>query len=209
MASDASVRFFDAQFQRQVREGDLRLNPFEDRALPWLHGRVLDYGCGLGNLALAAARRGCTVLALDASPTAIHHLSQAAQAEGLAVDAREADLSGFALEGEFDAVVSIGLLMFLDCPSARRQLAQLQAHVRPGGIAVVNLLEEGTTYLDMFDPAGWCLFAAGELERHFAGWEILHAAQEDFPAPAGRIKRFATVVARKPVAHPSGETAVM
>lgn len=209
MTSDASVRFFDAQFQRQVREGDLRLNPFEERALPWLHGQVLDYGCGLGNLALAAARRGCTVLALDASPTAIQHLSQAAQAGGLAVDAREADLSGFTVDGLFDAVVSIGLLMFLDCPSARRQLAQLQAHLRPGGVAVVNLLEEGTTYLDMFDPAGWCLFAAGELERHFAGWEILHAAHEDFPAPAGRVKRFATVIARKPAAPPSGETAVM
>lgn len=209
MASDASVRFFDAQFQRQVRDGDLRLNPFEERALPWLHGRVLDYGCGLGNLSLAAARRGCTVLALDASPTAIHHLSQAAQTEGLAVDAREADLAGFTVEGEFDAVVSIGLLMFLDCPGARRQLAQLQAHVRPGGVAAINLLEEGTTYLDMFDPAGWCLFAAGELEQHFAGWEILHAAHEDFPAPAGRVKRFATVVARKPAAAPSGEIAVM
>jgi tellurite methyltransferase len=209
MGSGGSVRFFDAQFQRQVREGDLRLNPFEERALPWLHGQVLDYGCGLGNLALAAARRGCTVLALDASPTAIHHLSQAAQAEGLAVGAREADLAGFAVQGVFDAVVSIGLLMFLACPDARRQLAQLQDHVRPGGIAVVNLLEEGTSYLDMFDPAGWCLFAAGELERHFAGWDILHAAHEDFPAPAGRVKRFATVVARKPAAAPSGDIAVL
>ena len=65
---DASIRFFDSQFRRQIRQAELALNPFEQRALPWLQGRVLDSGCGLGNLALAAARRGCTVPALDASP---------------------------------------------------------------------------------------------------------------------------------------------
>jgi SAM-dependent methyltransferase len=67
MVPTTSVRRFDEQFARQVREGDLRLNPFETAALPYLSGRVLDYGCGLGNLAVAAARRDCTVVALDAS----------------------------------------------------------------------------------------------------------------------------------------------
>lgn len=36
MVSDASIRFFDAQFRRQVDESDLKLNPFEERALPYL-----------------------------------------------------------------------------------------------------------------------------------------------------------------------------
>ena len=66
-----SIRFFEAQFERQVREEDLRLNPFEEAALPRLRGRILDYGCGLGNLAMAAARNGCSVVALDGSRTAI------------------------------------------------------------------------------------------------------------------------------------------
>lgn len=48
MESSASVRFFDAQFQRQVREGDLRLDPFEEATLPHHAGRVLDCGCGPG-----------------------------------------------------------------------------------------------------------------------------------------------------------------
>ena len=55
MGSDASIRFFETQFQRQVREAELALNPFEQQALPYLHGTVLDYGCGLGNLALTAS----------------------------------------------------------------------------------------------------------------------------------------------------------
>jgi hypothetical protein len=48
-----------------------------------------------------------------------------------------------------------------------------------------------------------------DLELHFDAPDILHAAQEGFPAPAGRVKRFATVVARKPAAPPCGEIAVM
>lgn len=200
MANDASIRFFDTQFQRQVRESDLQLNPFELQVLPFLRGRVLDYGCGLGNLALAAARQGCSVLALDGSPTAITHLQARAQADALPVQAERADLRTYAVADDFDAVVSIGLLMFLDCGTAQRQLRDLQQHVRPGGIAAINVLVEGTTFLDMFDPAGYCLFARDELQRRFAGWEVLHSEHQDFPAPGGKVKAFDTLVARKPAA---------
>lgn len=198
MQGDASIRFFDAQFQRQVGAGDIRLNPFEEQALPYLQGRVLDYGCGLGNLAMAAARRGCTVAALDASPTAIHHLGEAARAESLPIQVQEADLRSYVLDEDYDAVVSIGLLMFFDCPTAFAQLAQLQAHVRPGGVAVVNVLVEGTTYLGMFDPASHCLFSRDGMLRRFEGWDILHADARDFPAPDDTVKAFLTVIARKP-----------
>lgn len=198
MGSNSSIRFFDTQFQRQVREADLQLNPFEQAALPYLHGRVLDYGCGLGNLARAAARQGCSVLALDASPTAIAHLRQVAISESLAIEAVEADLRAYELHEQFDAVVSIGLLMFFDCPTALAQLRNLQAHLKPGGVAVVNVLVEGTTYLDMFDPQGHCLFARDEMRKCFARWEMVRSDRQDFPAPGGQVKSFITVVARKP-----------
>ena len=200
MATDASIRFFDTQFQRQVREAQLQLNPFEQQVLPFLRGDVLDYGCGLGNLAVAAARQGCSVLALDGSSTAIAHLRGVAEAEALPIRAQQADLRAYEVAEDFDAVVSIGLLMFLDCATALRQLRDLQAHVRPGGIAAITVLVEGTTYLDMFDPAGYCLFARDELQRHFAGWEILLSGHQDFPAPEGKVKAFDTLVARKPPA---------
>jgi tellurite methyltransferase len=198
MNSNHSIRFFDTQFQKQAREGDLQLNPFELAALPHLHGRVLDYGCGMGNLAFEAAKRGCTVLALDASPAAIAHIQQRAAAEALPVEAGLADLRTFELHEDFDAVVAIGLLMFFDCPTAFKVLANLQAHVREGGIAVVNILIEGTTFLDMFDPKGHCLFPRTELESRFAGWSILHSQFDDFDAPGGRKKAFATIIAQKP-----------
>lgn len=199
MSVSATVRFFDQQFQRQLREAELQLNPFEQAALPWLRGQVLDFGCGLGNLALAAARQGCAVLALDGSATAIAHLRQRAGAEGLVLDARQAELADYRLPQDFDAIVCIGLLMFLDCEHALRQLAQLQARLRPGGVLILNLLVQGTTYLDMFDPQQQCLLPAQQVREHFAGWQIEHDATQDFPAPQQRVKAFLTLIATKPL----------
>lgn len=198
MVSDVSVRFFDAQFRRQVSESDLRLNPFEERALPHLHGTVLDYGCGLGNLSVAAARRGCATRALDASPVAIEHLARVAAGESLPIVAELADLRTHRIDGRFDSVVSIGLLMFFDCPTAWRQLDRLKAAVCPGGVAIVNVLVQGTTFLDMFAPDEHCLFKSDDLIARFAGWELLSHATDTFPAAHGTHKVFSTVIARKP-----------
>jgi tellurite methyltransferase len=200
MDANRSVRFFDEQFRRQVAAHDFSLNPFEAAALPHLHGTVLDYGCGLGNLAVAACRRGCSVVALDASPAAIEHLRSIAALEGLPLRAEQADLRDFALTEDFDAVVCIGLLMFLDCATASRQLAQLKAHVRPGGLAVVNVLTQGTTFMDMFAADAYCLFGHGELVERFAGWEVMSHESQEFSAARGTKKVFATVIARRPQA---------
>lgn len=200
MSLSHSVDFFERQFQRQLREQEHTLNPFEQAALPWLRGRVLDYGCGLGQLSLAAARRGCEVLALDASATAIAHLRQVAQDEGLAIDAREAELSAYQLHDDFDSVVCIGLLMFLDCDSALHQLTQLQQRLRPGGVMVLNVLVEGTSYLAMFDPQRHCLLTAQQLRERFAGWTLELFELSDFPAPGNTIKSFVTLIGHKPSA---------
>jgi tellurite methyltransferase len=199
MEPNASIFFFDEQFKLQAESGENSLNPFERLALPHVQGKVLDYGCGMGNLAISAARKGCTVAALDGSHAAIDHVQKVANRESLAIDAREADLRMHEIAGYYDTVLCIGLLMFFDCPTAYQQLSGLQSHVQPGGIAVINVLIEGTTYMDMFSPEGHCLFKPDELHARFAGWEILRDERQTFPAPGNTTKIFATIIARKPM----------
>lgn len=107
-----SIEFFETQFSNQVANSDLKLNPFETAALPYLQGRMLDFGCGLGNLAVAAARQGCTVLAIDGAPTAIRHLQARSAQENLPITAIQANLRDYDVTEDFDVVVAIGLLMF-------------------------------------------------------------------------------------------------
>lgn len=198
MTANKTIDFFDNQFQRQAQQGAFTLNPFEERVLPLLRGRVLDFGCGLGNLALEAARRGCTVLALDGSAAAIQRIRDTAQADHLPVEAERAELTSHRITGDFDAVVAIGLLMFFPKARAAEMLADILERVRPGGIAAVNVLIEGTTYLDMFEPGHYYLFGRTELDTRFAAWDLIESRQEGFDAPGGTRKEFSTVIARKP-----------
>lgn len=193
-----SVLFFERQFQRQVAAGEYALNDFERAALPHLFGDVLDAGCGLGNLSMAAARGGCTVSALDGSPTAIADLARRATAANLRVEAEAVDLAELAPERDFDGVVCIGAAMFLRCGPARDLLVRLRDAVRPGGIAAFTVLIEGTTYLDMFDEGAYCLFDEHELDALVHGWVVLHATTSEHAAPGDTLKRFRTVVARRP-----------
>ncbi len=192
-----SVAFFDAQFAAAHEGAALALNPFERAVLPHLSGRVLDIGCGLGNLALAACAAGCDVVAVDASPAGIASLRERAARASARLEAILADARTFEPGREFDAVVSIGLLMFMDCGTARRLLQRWKRWVRTGGIMAVNVLVEGTTYLDMFDPADHCLWEPRELDAAFAAWDVRHVQDDEFPAPDGTVKRFRTLIAAR------------
>ena len=198
MPVNRSIEFFDKQFEQQARDREFHLNPFEEMALPFLRGRVLDLGCGMGNLTIEAARRGCSVVALDSSAAAIERIRQVASEEKLSIQACRTDLKRYDISGDFDVVVSIGLLMFFDCPRAYHMLGDIQDHVAEGGHAIVNVLTEGTTYLDMFDAQNHCLFARRELESRFHDWQVLVSECRDFDAPGPSKKAFSTVIARKP-----------
>jgi tellurite methyltransferase len=193
-----SVRFFETQFQRQMTSGELELNPFERLALPYLSGELLDLGCGLGNLAVASARAGSRVTALDGSPSGVARLRESAGCLGLAIQAHEANLVSYRIDRDFDSIVAIGLLMFFPRQQAESLLADILARIKPGGVVALNVLTEGTTFLGMFEPGHYHLFPRGALRAALDGWDVLVESHDVFPAPNHTSKVFDTLIARRP-----------
>ena len=198
--TNRSIAFFDSQFCTQAQQQSYALNPFEIMALPYLSGRVLDLGCGLGNLSVEAARHGCVVHALDAAPAGVKDLRRRAQSLALPITAELANLAQYRIKETYDCIVSIGLLMFFPPRFAKERLGDISNAVKAGGIAVINTLIEGTTYLNMFESNHYYLFRETELELHFKDWEIVESRIDSFPAPSATVKRFSTVIARRPKA---------
>ncbi len=105
--------------------------------------RVLDVAAGNGNASLAAARRGCEVVATDYVETLLDRARRRADADGLTLTTKVADAEDLPFaDGSFDAVLSTVGVMFT--PDPQRAAHQLVRVVRPGGrIGLANWTPEG------------------------------------------------------------------
>jgi len=94
--------------------------------------RVLDVAAGAGGQALAAARRGASVVATDISPGILEFAAAEARAAGVELETLAVDGEELGVEpGSFDAVISrLGYMYFPDKVEALRSAA---AALKPGG----------------------------------------------------------------------------
>src|SRR4051794_19285926 len=105
--------------------------------------RLLDVGCGAGQLALIAARAGARVTGCDIAINWIEKARLRAAAERLDVTFDEGDAESLPYEnGQFDVVTSLIGAMF--APRPELVAAELTRVCRPGGmIAMANWTPEG------------------------------------------------------------------
>lgn len=127
--------------------------------------RLLDVGCGAGQLALIAARSGAQVTGCDIATNWLEKARARASAEGVKVTFEEGDTESLPYEdGQFDAVVSLVGAMFAPRPDL--VATELTRVCRPGGlIAMAN-----------WTPGGFIGLMFKTISRHIA--------PSGMPAPA-------------------------
>jgi SAM-dependent methyltransferase len=105
--------------------------------------KLLDVGCGAGQLALIAARAGAKVTGCDIATNSLEKARNRAAAEGLTVTFEEGDAEALPCgDAQFDAVVSLIGAMF--APRPELVAAELTRVCRPGGmIAMANWTPDG------------------------------------------------------------------
>jgi SAM-dependent methyltransferase len=116
--------------------------------------RVLDVGCGDGDLSVALARRGAMVVGLDASPAMIAAARERAAraAMPVAVTTGTAEALPFA-PGSFDIVVAVTILCFVaDGAPAFAEAARV---LRPGGAFVIGELGRWSSWAAMRRLRAW------------------------------------------------------
>jgi SAM-dependent methyltransferase len=129
-----------AQFAKPMEPGALE---FLERIAIAPGTEMLDVGCGAGQIAIPAARKGVRVTGLDLAANLVEEARSRANAEGL--DARfeegDAEMLPYA-DASFDVVVSLIGAMF--APRPDRVAAELVRVCRPTGrIIMANWTPEG------------------------------------------------------------------
>jgi ubiquinone/menaquinone biosynthesis C-methylase UbiE len=177
------------------------LNPLSDQLLrrAGLSAgfRVLDIGCGIGELSMVAARLvgpGGRVTGIDIDEGALAIASARAREQGLdQIDFSHSNISDYRTDATFDAV--IGRHILIHTPDPRAVVAMARSFLKPGGVAVFQEYDFSVIHRP-FPEAPLCERIFEVFREFFAkighgniGTRLFHLfAEEGFSSPQCRVE---------------------
>jgi ubiquinone/menaquinone biosynthesis C-methylase UbiE len=101
--------------------------------------RILDAGCGRGEVLLACGRAGAELAGVDYSQTAVDLTKETLSAEFPDSDIRQGDVTALPWDdNSFDRILFSDVIEHLDAPQTVPALAEFRRVLKPGGYLVVH-----------------------------------------------------------------------
>lgn len=129
-----------------------------ERWLPAGCQRLLDLGCGPGTFLGRLNRSAAYALGLDLAPAQIDYAVHRYGAPGR--EFRVADVRSLALEGSFDAVVSIEVIEHLPPGETRPFLDAIRRLLHPGGVVILTT----PNYRSLWPLLEWAVSVKGPVD---------------------------------------------
>jgi 2-polyprenyl-3-methyl-5-hydroxy-6-metoxy-1,4-benzoquinol methylase len=176
------LRRWNERFSAEDYVFGTRANQFliaqRDRLLPGMRAMCVADGEGRNSVWLASL--GLQVTAFDFSPVAVAKASRLAQASGVTVDYREADVEQWDWNAEPCDVVVAVFVQFAPPAMRTRMFAGMVRALKPGGLLIVQgyrpeQLAYGTGGPKLVEN----LYTEELLRQSFASLQILHLASHD------------------------------
>jgi len=139
-------------------------------------GRLLELGCGAGNLSIELAKRGYEVFGVDFAESAVTWARDNARHAQVSIDFRLADVTNLSLfaTGFFDLVYDGNCVHCLIGESREKAFREAFRVLRPGGIFFVSsLCASGSSFPAHFNAESGILFEGSTPYRYIPTPELL------------------------------------
>jgi SAM-dependent methyltransferase len=118
--------------------------------------RVLDLMCGYGRHAIALAKKGMAVTAVDNLSDYISEISEVAEKEQLPLQAIKSDILRYKTGEEFDLVLCMGnSLNFFDADDTAKILSNISSLLKKGGHLLINSWSLAEIAFKNFKEKSW------------------------------------------------------
>lgn len=175
----------DARYKRRKAEGKTGWNDEKDWS-EWRteilaliasdgfpkSGKVLELGCGAGDVSLLFAERGYQVTGIDIAPSAIEWAREKSLKANIKAEFIEGDVRNLRRweDGVFDIVVDGHCLHCIIGDDRTEMLKEAYRVLRPGGLFYVSSMcgdPKEPEVLSMYDPESRCTIHGGVAGRYF------------------------------------------
>jgi SAM-dependent methyltransferase len=135
-----------------IKETDFMVQHFDLQA----GDRVLDIMCGYGRHAIALARKGIAVTAVDNLDDYIDEINKTAKNEVLPIEGIKADILQYKIDEKYDLALCMGnSLNFFNADDVHHLLTNIHTHLNKGGHLLINTWSLAEIAIKNFTSKSW------------------------------------------------------